>query len=81
MAAPKGGFGVSRPQPRRTQVEAIDDLTAQLRLSNQLTALALPAAVLRRDDKNYTNPATQAAVDEKNARRAEVRAALGWEQS
>jgi len=64
---------------RRTQVDAIDDLTAQIRLSNQLTALALPAAVLRHDDKNYMNPVTKAAVDEKNARRAEVRAALGWE--
>jgi hypothetical protein len=66
---------------RRTQVDAIDDLTAQLRLANQLTALALPAAVLKHDDKTYTNPVTQAAVEEKNARRAEVRAALGWEQS
>lgn len=81
MAAPKGGSGVSGPKPRRTQVEAIDDLTAQLRLSNQLTALALPAAVLRHDDKKYTDPVTKARVDEKNLRRAEVRAALGWEQS
>ncbi|MBN9210743.1 MAG: hypothetical protein BGO45_10740 [Microbacterium sp. 71-36] len=80
MPAPKGGSGVSSPKLRRTQVEAIDDLTAQLRLSNQLTALALPAAVLRHDEKTYTNPVTQAAVEEKNARRAEVRAALGWEQ-
>lgn len=66
---------------RRTQVEAIDDLTAQIRLSNQITALALPSAVLKHDDKTYTNPVTQAAVDEKNRRRAEVRAALGWEQN
>lgn len=65
---------------RRTQVEAIDDLTAQIRLSNQLTALALPAAVLKHDDKKYSNPVTQAAVDEKNLRRADVRVALGWEQ-
>jgi len=67
--------------PRRTQVEAIDDLTAQIRLSNQLTALALPAAVLKHDGKEYSNPTTKAAVDDKNRRRADVRAALGWEQS
>ncbi|MBD8218235.1 hypothetical protein IFU40_06255 [Microbacterium sp. CFBP 13617] len=68
-------------KPRRTQVEALDDLTAQIRLSNQLNALALPAAVLKHDPKTYTNPVTQTAVDEKNQRRADVRAALGWEQS
>lgn len=66
---------------RRTQVEALDDLTAAVRLHTELTALALPAAVLKHDDKTYTNPVTQAAVDEKNRRRADVRAALGWEQS
>ncbi|MBD8477596.1 hypothetical protein [Microbacterium sp. CFBP 8794] len=78
---PTGGSGVSRAKRNRTQVEAIDDLTAQIRLSNQLTALALPAAVLRHDDKQYSNPATKAAVEEKNRRRADVRAVLGWEQS
>ncbi|AXA95432.1 hypothetical protein CEP17_02810 [Microbacterium sp. PM5] len=60
-------------------MDAIDDLTAVIRLHTELQALALPAAVLRHDAKAYTNPATQAAVDEKNERRAVVRAALGWE--
>ncbi|MFJ4038221.1 hypothetical protein ACIPVB_09040 [Microbacterium sp. NPDC090007] len=66
---------------RRTQVEAIDDLTAQIRLSNQLTALALPVAVLRHDAKNYNDPAAQARADEKNRKRAEARAALGWDNA
>ncbi len=71
MAAPK----------RRTQVEAIDDLAAEIRLHTELVALSLPVAVLRHDDQNYTNPETKARVEEKNRRRAAVRAALGWEQS
>ncbi len=66
-------------EKRRTQVDAIDDLTAAIRLHTELQALALPASVLKHDPRTYTNPATQAAVDEKNERRAVVRAALGWE--
>lgn len=64
---------------RRTQVEAIDDLTDAVRLLTQLFALSLPAAVLKHDDKKYTNPVTQAAVDQKNRWRAVMRAALGRE--
>lgn len=75
------GHPVLSASGRRTQVEAIDDLTAQIRLSNQLTALALPVAVLRHDDKTYTDPVTHARVDEKNRKRAEVRAALGWDNA
>lgn len=66
---------------RRTQVEAIDDLAAEIRLHTEVIALSLPVAVLRHDDKKYSNPTTQAAVDERNQRRAAVRVALGWEQS
>lgn len=72
---------MAAPTKRRTQVEAIDDLAAEIRLHTELTALSLPAAVLKHDDKTYSNPATQTAVDEKNRRRAAVRVALGWEQS
>ncbi|KTR95368.1 hypothetical protein NS220_06075 [Microbacterium testaceum] len=68
-------------KPRRTQVEAIDNLAAEIRLHTEVVALSLPVAVLRHDDKNYTNPVTKAEVEEKNRRRAAVRAALGWEQS
>lgn len=71
MAAPK----------RRTQVEAIDDLAAEIRLHTEVIALSLPVAVLRHDDKNYADPDTKARVEEKNRRRAAVRAALGWEKA
>jgi hypothetical protein len=66
-------------EKRRTQVDAIDDLTAAVRLHTELEVLALPVSVLKHDQRTYQNPATQAAVDEKNERRAVVRAALGWE--
>ncbi|MDQ1174197.1 uncharacterized protein YaiI (UPF0178 family) [Microbacterium testaceum] len=63
-------------KPRRTQVDAIDDLTAQIRLSNALAALALPASALEHDGKAYTNEATQERVNRRNAQRAVARAGL-----
>jgi hypothetical protein len=79
MAAPMGGSGVSRSKTRRTQVEAIDDLTAQLRLSNQIAVLALGATALEHE-KRVTD-ASKARVDRRNALRAAVRAGLGIEET
>lgn len=67
-------------KPRRTQVEAIDDLTAQLKLSNQIAVLSLGASVLEHDGKAYANPATQKRADRRNELRAAVRAGLGVEE-
>lgn len=65
---------------RRTQVDAIDDLTAQIRLSNQIAVLGLGASALEHDGKSYTNTATQDRADRRNALRAAVRAGLGIEE-
>lgn len=66
---------------RRTQVEAIDDLTAQIRLSNQIAVLGLGASALEHDGKPYAVPATQARADRRNALRAAVRDGLGIEET
>ncbi len=60
---------------RRTQVEAIDDLTAQIRLSNQIAVLALGATALEHETK--VTDASKARVDRRNAPPRCVRAGLG----
>lgn len=63
---------------RRTQVEAIDDLTAELRLSNQIAVLGLGAPAL--DDVEPTAKASEATVRRQgrlNVLRAEIRRGLG----
>lgn len=67
---------------RRTIVAALDDLTAQLRLSNQIAVLKAGASVLEHDTGARATTATaKARVGRRNALRAEVRAALGLEEA
>ncbi|WP_194385332.1 hypothetical protein [Microbacterium luteum] len=63
---------------RRTQVQAIDELTEQLRVANTLQALALgPSAWEHDTSTRATTPTAVARLHQRNALRAEVRAALG----
>ncbi len=65
---------------KRTQVQAIDDLTEQLRISNLLAAVALSANTLAHDPG--TRAQTAAArenVARRNAIRAQLRDALAGE--
>lgn len=66
---------------RRTQVDAIDDLTAQLRLANHIAVLSLGASALEHDSTEYKNPATQIRADRRNAVRAVVRAGVHIEET
>ncbi|MDQ1127590.1 hypothetical protein QE428_002623 [Microbacterium sp. SORGH_AS 505] len=76
---PSGGSGASRP--RRTQVEAIDDLTAELRTANHLKALELGAKAWKHDEgRNVTSPSAIADMNARNGLRAQVRAALNIEE-
>lgn len=64
----------------RRVVDAIDDLTAQLKLQNQIEALRLGGAALDHDkgDRAKTEVA-KARVARQNTLRAEIRAGLGIE--
>lgn len=73
------GHPVLSASGRRTQVEAIDDLIAQIRLSNQIAVLALGATALEHETK--VTDASKARVDRRNALRAAVRAGLGIEET
>lgn len=65
---------------RRTIVAALDDLTAELRLANQLQALKLGATVLEHDPgTRATTDAAKVRVARRNTLRADVRTALGLE--
>jgi hypothetical protein len=65
---------------KRTQVQAIDDLTEQIRISNLLAAVALPATALAHDaGTRAQTAAAKANVARRNAIRAQLRAALGTE--
>jgi len=75
------GHPVLSASGRRTQVEAIDDLTAQLRLANHIAVLALGASALENDSTEYKNPATQVRADRRNAVRAVVRAGIETEET
>jgi hypothetical protein len=65
----------------RRIVDALDDLTAELRLANRLRLLSLPASALEHDKgTKATTNVTRARVARQNVLRAEVRAALGIEE-
>lgn len=66
---------------RRTQVEALDALTAEVRLANQIAVLGLGVSALEHDEgKRATSDVAKARIAQRNALRAEVRAALGIEE-
>jgi hypothetical protein len=65
-------------RPRRTQVEALDDLRAEIRLQNILTVLSMGVTALEHDDgKRATSPEAIRRKDERNVLRAEARDLLG----
>jgi hypothetical protein len=65
----------------RRIVDAIDELTAQLRLANQIDALRLGATALDHDKgTRATNDASKARVARMNTLRAEIRTGLGIEE-
>jgi hypothetical protein len=65
---------------RRTQVEAIDALAAEIRLANQIAVLGLGVTALEHDEgKRATTDVARARVAQRNAVRAAVRAGLGLE--
>lgn len=69
---------MARTEGRRTIVDALDDLTGELRLANRLRLLSMPAGVLEHDKgTKATTDVTRARVTRHNRLRAEVRAALG----
>lgn len=64
----------------RRIVDAIDDVTAELRLANRLTALQLGASALDHDPgSRATTDVTRERVARMNRLRAEIRAGLGLE--
>lgn len=66
----------------RRIVDAIDDLAAQLRLSNQIEALKLGASALEHDDgKRATTDVARARIARMNRLRAGIRAGLGLEEA
>lgn len=65
----------------RRIVDAIDDMTAQLRLRNQLAALQLGASALEHDPgTRATTASARRRVDRMNRLRADIRAGLGIEE-
>jgi hypothetical protein len=75
MAAtkPQSGSG-----GRRTQVDAIDALTAEIRTSNLLAVLAMGVTALEHDEgKRATTDIARARTAQRNELRAAVRAGLG----
>ncbi len=66
---------------RRTQVEAIDALTAELRTANRLKALELGAKAWKHDEgRIVTSPSAIADLNARNGLREQVRAALDIEE-
>lgn len=67
--------------PRRI-VDALDELTAELRLANRLRALELGPASLEHDDgKRATTDVAKRRTAQRNELRAQVRAGLGMGES
>lgn len=64
---------------RRTQVDAIDDLTAELRTANVLAALAMGGSALEHDAKGEQSAtaSTAARAKVRNALRKVAREGLG----
>lgn len=75
------GTGMGQTKNRRI-VDAIDDLTAELRTRNAIAALQMGAAALDHDpgDRAKTD-ATKARVARQNRLRAIVRAGIGIEEA
>lgn len=66
-------------KPRRTQVEAIDALTEQIRISNVLAALAQGPSAWEQDTKPTTSEVTRARTAVRNTLRADIARSLGIE--
>ncbi len=65
-------------KPRRTQVEAIDALAAEVRTSNLIAVLALGTSALDHVDvSKLKQPATVARQERLNVARAGIREGLG----
>lgn len=65
----------------RRIVDALDDLTAEVRLANQIEALRLGASALDHDKGvRVTNDTSKARVQRMNMLRAGIRAGLGIEE-
>lgn len=68
-------------KPRRTTVQALDDLTAQLKLANQIKAFALGATVLEHDPGTRAkDPKAIARTERRNKLRAAIRVGVGIEE-
>lgn len=67
---------------RRTQVEAIDDLAAQMRLANVIAVLGMGLNAIEHDAKGEASSVESTAerARRRNRLRAEVRAAFGSEE-
>lgn len=75
------GTGMGQTKNRRI-VDALDDLTAELRMSNAISALALGSSALDHDKgTRVTSDASKARVDRANKLRAIVRAGIGIGES
>lgn len=72
-------MGTNNSKGRRI-VDALDDVLAELRLSNQIAALSLGGAALDEDrgERNKTD-AAKARTARQNKLRAQIRAGLGIE--
>jgi hypothetical protein len=66
----------------RRIVDALDDLTAEVRLANRLRAIEIGPAALEHDDgKRAQTDTAKRRVAQRNKIRAEVRAGLGLGES
>ena len=66
---------------KRRIVDALDDLTAELRLANQIEALRMGASGLDHDKgARATNDASRARVARANKLRAAIRAGIGTDE-
>ena len=66
----------------RRIVDALDDLTAQLKLANQIEALSLGASALEHDaGARATTDIAKARLRRRNALRAAIRAGLNIEET
>lgn len=67
---------------RRTQVEAIDALTAEIRTANRLKALELGTKAWKHDEgKGVTSAGALADLAARNGLRAHIRTDLGIEET
>lgn len=65
----------------RRIVDALDDLTAELRLANRIQAMQLGTTALEHDKgARSTTGEARARVDRRNALRADIRRGLGYDE-